>query len=53
MPKSDYMLNHLQTLEENKKWLDIYTTMKYKYFIGFVLGMLVSIPISVMYCNFE
>lgn len=53
MPKSDYMLNHLQTLEENKNWLNIYTSMKYKYFIGIVLGMLVSIPISMIYCKFE
>ena len=51
MPKSDYMLNYLKTNEENKKWLEIYKTMKCKYYTGFVLGALASIPISKMLCK--
>lgn len=50
IPKSDYMLNYLQTSEENKKWLEVYKTMKNRYFIGLVLGILASIPIANIYC---
>jgi len=51
MPKSDYMLNYLKTNEENKKWLEIYKTMKSRYYIGFVLGALASIPLSNIFCK--
>lgn len=50
MPKSDYMLNYLKTSEENKKWLEVYTTMKSRYFIGFILGILASVPFSRILC---
>jgi hypothetical protein len=49
-PKSDYMLRHLKTQEENIAWLDVYNTMKYRYFIGFVLGGLAAIPLSLSVC---
>jgi hypothetical protein len=51
MPKSDYMLNHLKTEEENKKWLDVYKTMQKRYYVGFVLGALASIPLANMFCK--
>lgn len=51
MPKSDYMLNYLKTPEENKKWLDVYKTMKFRYFMGLLLGILASIPLSMMLCK--
>jgi hypothetical protein len=50
MPKSDYMLNHLKTPEENKEWLHTYKYMKQRYFIGFLLGTLASIPIAYSMC---
>jgi hypothetical protein len=50
MPKSDWMLNHLKTPEENKAWLDVYKTMKYRYLIGFILGSLSAIPIAYSLC---
>jgi len=50
MPKSDYMLNHLKTQEENKAWLDVYNSMKYRYLIGFLLGSAASIPIANSMC---
>lgn len=50
MPKSDYMLNHLRSMEENKKWLQVYRTMQHRYFIGLVLGALSAIPISTILC---
>jgi len=39
MPKSDYMLNHLKTPEQNKAWLEVYNTMKNRYHIGFFVGL--------------
>ena len=51
LPKSDYMLNHLKTPEENKKWLQVYNTMKFRYFGGFILGALASIPFSYVLCK--
>lgn len=39
-PKSDYMLNHLTTPEQNKAWLEMYKHMKFKYHSGFLFGIL-------------
>ena len=50
MPKSDYVLNYLKTPEENKKWLDMYKTMKTRYLIGLILGFLSAIPLSKLLC---
>jgi hypothetical protein len=50
MPKSDYMLNHLKTPEEIKAWLEVYKTMRYRYFIGFVFGLLSAIPLTSSLC---
>ena len=37
-PKSDYMLNHLTTQEQNIAWVNVYRDMKNRSHIGFVLG---------------
>ena len=50
MPKSDYILNHLKTKEENVKWLEVYKNMKTQYFIGLILGALSSVPLSFILC---
>lgn len=50
MPKSDYMLNHLKSIDENKAWLQVYKTMRYRYFLGFLIGSLSAIPISYSFC---
>jgi uncharacterized protein YacL len=50
MPKSDYMLNHLKTEEENKAWLEVYKTMKQRYFVGLVLGALSAVPLANALC---
>lgn len=50
MPKSDYMLNHLKTEEQNKAWLEVYKTMKQRYFLGFVLGALAAVPLAYAMC---
>lgn len=51
MPKSDYMLNHLKTQEENKRWLEVYKYMKMRYFVGFSLGILAAIPLANAFCK--
>ncbi len=50
MPKSDYMLNHLKTEKQNKVWLEIYKTMKHRYFFGFALGAVAIIPFAQSLC---
>jgi uncharacterized membrane protein YfcA len=49
-PKSDYMLNHLKTPEENKAWLSVYKTMKFRYLIGYILGAAAAIPLGNALC---
>ena len=39
-PKSDWMLNHLKTPEQNKAWLEMYRKMQYNYHLGFVFGII-------------
>ncbi len=51
IPKSDYMLNHLTTQEQNKAWLEVYKNMQYKYVTGFLLGSLSAIPLSLIFCE--
>ncbi len=50
MPKSDYMLNHLKTEEENKAWLEVYKTMKQRYFVGLVLGAFSAVTLAYALC---
>ncbi len=50
LPKSDYILNHLKTPEENKKWLEVYKTMKSRYYIGFILGIIGAVLLGSVYC---
>lgn len=50
MPKSDYMLNHLESVRQNKAWMKVYTTMKQRYFLGLVFGIIAAIPLSYAVC---
>jgi hypothetical protein len=50
MPKSDYMLNHLRTVEQNKAWLKYYKNMKQRYTLGILFGILSAIPIAYSFC---
>ena len=50
MPKSDWMLNHLKTPEENKAWLDIYKNMKQRYILGFIISAIATIPLANIFC---
>jgi len=39
-PKSDWMLNHVDTQEETKAWLKLYKELQKNYHIGLVLGLI-------------
>ena len=38
-PKSDYILNHTNSPEQVKAWLQMYREMQYNYHMGIVLGI--------------
>ena len=40
VPKSIYMLEVLNTPDQVKKWLEVYKTMKMRYHIGMLLGLI-------------
>ncbi len=40
MPKSTYMLNHIDNAEQAKAWLEIYKIMKYRCHLGMLLGII-------------
>ena len=40
IPKSKYMLQYLNTKEQNEAWLNIYKHMKYRNIFGMLLGAL-------------
>ena len=39
-PKSDYMLNHINSPEQTKAWLTMYRHMQYYFHAGLVLGII-------------
>lgn len=39
-PKSDWMLNHVESREQTQAWLYMYRTMQYYYHAGLVLGII-------------
>ena len=43
MPKSTYMLEHIDTTEQARAWLEIYKEMKLNCHIGMLLGI-VALP---------
>lgn len=43
MPKSTYMLDHIDTAEQSKAWLAIYKEMKFRCHMGMILGV-VALP---------
>ena len=41
-PKDKYMIEILDTKEENKAWLKIYKKMQFRYHMGFLLGLIAA-----------
>jgi uncharacterized membrane protein YkgB len=39
-PKTDWMLNHMNSQEEVRTWLQMYKEMQYNYHMGIVLGII-------------
>ena len=37
--KNDWILNHIENVEQSKLWLQMYRTMQYNYHLGMVLGI--------------
>ncbi len=50
VPKTDYMIRHLNSEKENRAWLEVYRGMKTRYVWGFVLGTAVAVPLAYTYC---
>lgn len=40
MPKSDWMLKHLRSQEQNVEWLNVYRHMSLRWHLGLVVGLL-------------
>lgn len=51
VPKSDYMLNHLKTQEQNKAWLNMYKAYQTRYLYGMILGGLSSLFVARAICK--
>jgi hypothetical protein len=49
-PKSTYMLNHLETREQIDSWLEVYKTMRFRYHLGFIFGL---IGYALLGCSFR
>jgi small-conductance mechanosensitive channel len=39
-PKQNYMLDHIDNLEQSKAWLEMYKSMQFSYHFGLFLGLL-------------
>ena len=50
-PKSTYMLEHLNTPEQNKAWLAIYKEMKLRCSLGLILGAIGYFVLAKGLCN--
>ena len=50
-PKSKYMVEILDTTEENQAWLEIYKHMQFKYHISFLFGLLFAFLFFAYYNN--
>lgn len=51
VPKSEYMLDSIQTPEQTRAWFRMYKQMKRKYTIGVVLGIVAALLIANSACN--
>jgi len=49
-PKSKYMLEVLETREQINNWLKIYKSMKFKFHLSFLLGLIASFLIQYSVC---
>jgi len=38
-PKSDHMIKYLDNADTREKWLNVYNTMKFRYHVGMLLGL--------------
>ena len=50
-PKPDYMILHIDNIEQKKAWLKIYKTMQFNYHLGLFLGIVAVFFLSVTFCK--
>jgi prolipoprotein diacylglyceryltransferase len=48
-PKSDYMLNHINSPDQTKAWLTMYRQMQYYFHAGLVLGLVAVAFLSIAF----
>jgi hypothetical protein len=51
LPKSEYVLQSIQTPTQIRAWLDVYRGMKSRYMWGALLGIAVAIPLAMVVCR--
>ncbi len=50
-PKPVWMLNYLNDMKQVKEWLDVYKTMKFRYHLGAVFGIIAYFILSFSVCR--
>jgi uncharacterized membrane protein len=53
IPKSDYLILHLNMPEQKKRWLDNYKFMQFNYNLGLLLGVVLSMLLAFKVINFD
>jgi len=48
-PKSDYMLNHINSPDQTKAWLTMYRHMQYYFHAGLVLGIIAVAALAIAF----
>ena len=49
MPKSDYMITHMRSADQNKKWLQVYKFMLVRYHLGMLFGLIGFFIVGYLY----
>lgn len=50
-PKTNYMLDHLETPQQTRAWLKMYKMMQFQYHMGLVVGIIAIAILSYAWCK--
>ena len=50
-PKTNYMLDHLETPQQTRAWLKMYKMMQFHYHMGLVVGLIAVAILSYAWCK--
>jgi len=50
-PKTNYMLDHLETPQQTRAWLKMYKMMQFQYHMGLVVGIIAVAILSYAWCK--